>query len=231
VTGFKDDDYGLGGHAEYTTIPASAMVAKIPLKTDYLTAAAMLEGAHYALMDISAADVRAGQSVLVNGGTGAIGSAAVQILKSLGARVVAVCGTSHLSTLRSLGADDVIDYQTDDFTHCGESFDLVFDSVGKSSYFKCRGLLKPGGVYISSEFGAYLQNPLLTIWTIKFGKHKVLFPLPENKQSDAEYLSQLVQDGHYNPLIDRVYSLDELQDAVRYVETGMKTGNVVIEIQ
>ena len=231
VTGFKDDDHGLGGHAQYTSIPESAMVARIPNDCDFQTAAVALEGAHYALHGIRAANVSAGQAVLVNGATGAIGSAAVQILKAMGARVVAVCGTEHIATVQSLGADRVIDYQSEDFTECGELVDLVCDAVGKSNYFDCRKLLNADGAYTSSELGDYCQNPLLALWTSKFSRRKVLFPIPENSRLDAEYLCQLMQDGHYKPLIDRTYPLEETRDAVRYVETGTKIGNVVIEVQ
>lgn len=230
VMGFKDDDFGFGGHAEYTCVPVSAMLARIPERFSYQQAAPALEGAHYALHYIRAAGVCAGQSVLINGATGAIGSAALQIVKQLGARAVAVCETKHVSTLKSLGADRVIDYTRQDFTQCDETFDFVFDAVGKSTFFRCRQLLHPRGFYASSELGPWSQNPFLALWTKWFGKRTVLFPIPVNRKEDAEYLCALMNDGHYTPLLDKSYTLNEIADAYRYVETGMKTGNVVIRV-
>jgi NADPH:quinone reductase-like Zn-dependent oxidoreductase len=230
VVGFKDDDFGFGGHAEYTCIPATAMISRFPDSISYEQAAPTLEGAHYALHYIRAAGVKAGDSVLINGATGAIGSAAVQIVKHLGARVVAVCETKHIATVSSLGADRVIDYTQEDFTQCSERFSFVFDAVGKSTFFRCRSLLNEYGCYASSELGPWSQNPLLALWTRRFGKRKVLFPIPVNRQSDAAYLCDLVQRGHYTPLLDRSYPLDDIANAYRYVETGMKTGNVVVAV-
>jgi len=231
VTGFKDDDYGFGGHAEYTTMPASAMLARIPDQIPHEVAAAALEGAHYALHYIRAARVIEGQAALVHGATGAIGSAAVQLLKYFGLHVVAVCAGKHAEKVSALGADRVIDYQREDFRDCGEQFNFVFDAVGKSSYFKCRHLLKQGGSFASSELGDYCQNPMLALWTKRVGRHRVLFPIPHNRQSDAQFLCRLMAEGRYTPLIDRRYALQDVADAFRYVETGMKTGNVVVEIE
>jgi len=230
VVGFKDDDFGFGGHAEYTCIPASAMISRIPDVISYEQAAPALEGAHYALHFIRAAGVDANHSVLINGATGAIGSAAVQIIKHLGARVVAVCETRHIDTIASLGADRVIDYTQEDFTQCEERFDFVFDAVGKSTFTRCRKLLTARGCYASSELGPWSQNPFLALWTKWFGQQKVLFPIPVNRKADAEYLCGLMEAGHYLPLFDRSYSLDDIAEAFRYVETGMKIGNVVVRV-
>ncbi|MGB0867469.1 MAG: NAD(P)-dependent alcohol dehydrogenase [Granulosicoccaceae bacterium] len=230
VVGFKDDDFGFGGHAQFTCIPASAMVSRIPEPFSYEQAAPALEGAHYALHYIRAANVQAGHSVLVNGATGAIGSAAVQIVKHMGARVVAVCETKHMQTVQSLGADEVIDYTQQNFETLDKRFDFVFDAVGKSTFFKCRRLLHKHGCYASSELGPWSQNPFLALWSRWFGKRKVLFPIPVNTKQDAEYLCNLMERGHYTPLLDRSYRLDDLAEAYRYVETGMKTGNVVVNI-
>lgn len=230
IVGFKDDDFGFGGHAEYTCIPATAMISRIPDSISYQQAAPTLEGAHYALHYIRAAGVQAGDSVLINGATGAIGSAALQIVKHLGAKVVAVCETRHMATVAALGADRVIDYTQEDFTQCGEQFKFVFDAVGKRTFFQCRPLLTEHGCYASSELGPWSQNPLLALWSKKFSKQKVLFPIPVNRQSDAEYLCDLLQRRHYTPLLDRSYPLEDIADAYRYVETGMKTGNVVIQV-
>ncbi len=230
VVGFKDDDFGFGGHAEYTAMPADAMVARIPDHLSYLESAGALEGAHYALHYIRAAGIHAGSSVLINGATGAIGSAALQIIKHIGCRVVAVCATTHLDTIKNLGADRVIDYTSEDFTECGETFDFVFDAVGKSDFFKCRKLMIEEGCYASTELGPYWQNPFLGLWSKWFGQRKVLFPIPVNRKADAEYLCDLLQKKHYLPMVDSTYELDDIAAAYRYVETGMKAGTVVITL-
>jgi len=228
VFGFKDDDFGFGGHAEYTTMPASAMIAKIPDQFSYLQAAPALEGAHYALHYIRATGINSDQTVLINGATGAIGSAAVQIIKHLGAQVTAVCDGRHQEQIAELGADFVIDYHRQDFTSHDQKFDVIFDAVGKSTFGKCRHLLTENGFYASTELGPYAQNPLLALRSRFFGRKKVVFPLPGNSKEDAQYIRKLMTENHYRPLIDTTYSLAEIKEAYRYVETGMKVGNVVI---
>lgn len=230
VFGFKDDDYGFGGHAQYTAMPTEGMIARIPTSFSYEQAASALEGAHYALHSIRSTGVRAGQSVLVNGATGAIGSAAVQIIKHQGARVTAVCGTEHIELVNTLGADVVIDYKRDDFTQLEAKFDVVMDAVGKSTFGRCRRLLNEHGIYSSTELGPWCQNPILAIRSKLFGKKKVVFPLTKNLKTDAKYLCDLMERGAYRPVLDRTYDLTEIVDAFRYVQTGMKTGNVVIKI-
>ncbi len=230
VVVFKDDDYGFGGHAEYATMSTDGMIGHVPEHFSYSEAAPALEGAHYALHYMRAARVASGHSVLVNGATGAIGSAAVQLIKQTGATVVGVCATQHIEQVEALGADRVIDYTREDFTECGDKFDLVFDAVGKSHFFKCRKILASHGVYASTELGPCWQNPLLAIWSKVFGKRKVLFPVPVNLKSDAEYLCNLMAEQKYRPLIDCAWPLESIAEASTYVETGMKTGNVVINI-
>ena len=225
---FGYDDALLGGHAEYICMPETASIAHVPKALSFDQAAALTEGAHYALNDIRAAGVLAGQHVLVYGATGAIGSAAVQILKAMDVRVTAVCATTHIQLLKKLGADRVIDYLQEDYTQCGEQFDLVFDAVGKTSFGACKHVLKPKGIYISTELGKYGQN----VWygLFKFlmpGKH-VLFPIPVHHQAMIKELADLADAGKFTPLIDRAYPLSDIRDAYHYVETGMKLGNVII---
>jgi NADPH:quinone reductase-like Zn-dependent oxidoreductase len=193
-------------------------------------AAPISEGGHYALCDIRAAKVKEGQKVLINGATGAIGSAAVQLCKYFGAEVTAVCASPHLEMLKSLGASKVIDYTREDFTTNNETFDLVFDAVGKSTFGKCKRLLKKNGIYISTELGPGGQNPFLALITPVFGGKKLLFPLPSISKADVIFLKGLVEAGQYKPVIDRYYPLEQLVEASRYVETGQKTGNVVITV-
>ena len=217
-----------GAHAEYLAIPANGSLATIPPNVSDVQAAASTEGSHYALAHIRWAKITAGQDVLVYGATGAIGSAAVQLVKNLGATVTAVCGTAHLDLVRGLGADRVIDYLTEDFTEQEQAYDAVIDAVGKSSFGQCKPLLKPDGIYISSELGPHAQNPFLALVAPLSRGKKVGFPIPKHDQQMMEHFRGLLASGEFKPLIDRTYPLDEIVAAYRYVETGQKVGNVVI---
>lgn len=227
---FGYDDTTFGGHAEYRTMPASGTLATVPGTLSYEQAAPLTEGAHYALGNLRAARVTAGQHVLVYGATGAIGSAAVQLAKHLGATVTAVCGTKNVGLVRSLGADEVIDYTREDFTKRCKPIDFAFDAVGKTSFGACRPLLREKGVYISTEFGKGGQNVYLALLTPLGGGKRVLFPLPTFPQQDLLFLRNLAETGVFKPVIDRTYPLDQIVDAYRYVETGQKVGNVVIKV-
>jgi NADPH:quinone reductase-like Zn-dependent oxidoreductase len=202
----------------------------MPADLTFEQAAPGTEGSQYALSMIRTAKVQGGQDVLVNGATGAIGSAAVQLLKSLGAHVTAVCGTDNLELVKGLGADRVIDYTAEDFTKDEQRYDAVLDAVGKSSFGRCRRLLKPRGTYLSSDLGPLSQNPFLALVTPLFGGRKVRFPIPTQRDRAMvmRFLKELIESGAFMPLIDRRYPLDEIVEAYRYVETGQKLGNVVI---
>ncbi len=228
VFGYNDSQFG--AHAGYMVMAENDAIAPMPPAMTYEEAAPITEGGHYALCDIRAAKIRKGQAVLINGATGAIGSAAVQLVKVLGASVTAVCDTKNIALVKSLGADVVIDYTKEDFTKRSHTFDVVFDAVGKSSFGKCKPLLKTGGVYLSTELGYLSQNPFLALITPFVGSKKVLFPIPTISQADVLYLKKLVETGQYKPVIDRRYPLEQLVDAYRYVETGQKVGNVVITV-
>lgn len=228
VFGF-DDVHG-NAHAEYMTERADGPIATMPDGFSYQEIAPAGEGATYALNVINAADIKNGQKVLVYGATGAIGSAAVQILKHLGAEVTAVCGTKHVDLVESLGADKVIDYQTEDFTKTNDRFDFIFDAVGKSSYGVCKKLLNSTGKYCSTELGPHGENPLLAMWFALTGSRKVIFPIPKINKEKMEYIKRLIESGVYKPVIDRTYSLDEIIEATKYVESGQKIGSVVIKI-
>ena len=227
---FGYNDIRFGAHAEYMLMAEEGAMATIPESMSYAEAAPLLEGGHYALCDIRAAGVKSGQVVLVNGATGAIGSAAVQIMKSMGVHVTAVCGTKNRDLVKSLGADIVIDFQQEDFTRCGRKFDFIFDAVGKSTFGKCKPLLKKRGIYISTELGPGGQNPFLALITPLLGGKRLLFPIPSISREDVDYLKTLAETGKYKPVIDRYYPLEEIVEATRYVETGTKTGNVVIMV-
>lgn len=217
-----------GAHAEYLTVPAHSSVAAMAANASFVDAAAGTEGSHYALACIRKAKVGAGDDVLVYGATGAIGSAAVQLLKHHGAHVTAVCATDHLGLVEALGADRVIDYTRQDFTADEQRYDLVIDAVGKRSFRECKRLLKPRGIYCSSDLGPLSQNPVLALITpLQRGK-RVLFAIPTHDQEMIRYLGGLIESGAFKPLIDRHYPLDDIVEAYRYVETGQKVGNVVI---
>lgn len=227
---FGFEDVRSGAHAEYMAVRASGSIALMPEGRSYDEMAPAGEGATYAINIIRSAGVKEGDSVLVYGASGAIGTAAVQILKYLGVEVTAVCGTKNVELIKSIGTDRVISYETEDFTQTDDKFDLVFDAVGKSSYGATKELLKATGKYCSSELGKGGQNPLMAIWFGVIGTKKVIFPVPKINQEIMQYISQLVEVGAYKPVVDRVYQLDEIAAAAAYVETGQKTGNVVITI-
>jgi len=228
VFGFNDKTFG--GHAEYLTIAETDAVTTMPEDLSFDAAAAITEGAHYALVDIRAAKVQRGQNVLVYGATGAIGSAAVQILKQFGAIITAVCNTKNVALVKSLGADTVIDYQTQDFTKTENKFEFIFDAVGKSSFGQCKPLLTENGIYISTELGKNGENILYALTTSLWKGKKLLFPIPSITKEDVIFLKELVQKGEFKPVIDRKYKLDQIVEAYKYVESGQKTGNVVLNI-
>lgn len=228
VFGFNDVSFG--GHAEYLTVAETDAVLQMPSNISFAEAAALTEGAHYALVDIRAARVKPGQQVLVNGATGAIGSAAVQLLKHFGAKVTAVCNTKNIDLIKSLGADVVIDYQREDFTATEAKFDFVFDAVGKSSFGQCKPILKPKGIYISTELGKNAENVFLALFTAFSGGKRLLFPIPSINKSDLAFLSLLYVKGEFKPLIDKTYSMAQIVEAYEYVALGQKTGNVILKI-
>lgn len=229
VWGF--DDNGIPSHAEYLSFSADKAMTTIPEGISYAEAAASVEGAHYALNFINKVKLQPGSTVLVNGATGAIGSAAVQLLKYYGVEVTAVCDTHNLERVRALGADRVVDYLRDDFTQDDKQYDFVFDAVGKSSFGKCRRIMKPKGVYISSELGYMSQNPFLALITPLLGGRKVKFPVPLYPKKSILFMQELLEQGKFRPLIDRSYPLEDIAEAFRYVASGKKVGNVMIRFE
>lgn len=228
VFGYNDKKFG--AHAEYMTMAENGPITTMPENLSYDEAAPICEGSHYALCDIRAAKVKNGQNVLVNGATGAIGSAAVQLLKHFGAKITAVCNTKNIELVRSIGADVIIDYSKEDFTKTKQTFDFIYDAVGKSSFGKCKPLLNKNGIYKSTELGKNAENIYLALITPILGSKKVLFPIPTITKEDVIFLKELVEHGEFKPVVDRQYKLEQIVDAYKYVETGQKTGSVVIEI-
>ena len=226
VFGFSGLSGPFGAHAQYLRMPQDGTLAAIPPNVSDEEAAAGTEGSHYALSNIRKAGVRSGQDVLVYGATGAIGSAAVQLARSIGACVTAVCATPNIELVARLGANRVIDYTARDFTADEQRYDVVFDAVGKSTFGRCRRLLKPGGIYLSTEGG--LGFLLLILITPLLRGKKAMFALPKLDQATVRHLADLIGSGQFTPVIDRRYRLEEIVAAYRYVETGQKVGNVMI---
>src|SRR5918996_5169809 len=224
VFGFSGDRFG--AHAEYLAVPEGGVLATMPANLTYEEAAPSTEGSQYALSGIRAAKPRGGQEVLVNGATGAIGSAAVQLWKHLGATVTAVCGTEHLDLVKRLGADRVVDSTAEDFTKDEQRYDVVHDTVGKSSFGRCRQLLKPGGIYLSADLGPLSLNPVLALVTPLFGGRKVLFPIPRRDPGMAGYFKELIESGAFRPLVDRRGPLDPIRAGHRDGAGGHKVGDI-----
>ncbi len=227
---FGFNDMGLGAYAQYLVIAQDSNFSTIPEHISYEEAAASLEGAHYAYNMINKIKLRPGQKVLVNGASGGIGSAAVQLSKYFGAEVVAVCNTKNISLVKTLGASRVIDYTAADFTKEQERYDHIFDTVGKSSFAKCKPLLNSGGRYISSELGWMAQNIFFALAAPVMGSRKVIFPIPTNIKASIALIKQMMAEGKFKSVIDGKYPLEQIADAFRYVETGEKTGSVVITV-
>jgi NADPH:quinone reductase-like Zn-dependent oxidoreductase len=217
-----------GAHAEFVCLPESGPLAHKPAGMTFEEAAAVTDGAILALMCLEAPHILKGQKILVYGASGSIGTAGVQLAKHLGGDVTAVCSTKHLELVRSLGADTVIDYTKEDFTKNGETYDVIFDAVGKHSFNRCKGSLKRGGAYVATDG---LRNAFLALWTSRIGDKKVLFPIPPHyTKKNVLFLKELIEAGKYRAVIDRCYPLEEVVEATRYVETEQKTGNVVLTI-
>jgi NADPH:quinone reductase-like Zn-dependent oxidoreductase len=214
---------GFGTHAQYITFPETKRIVLMPGNITYEQAAACLEGTYYAATGIIQLKPTAGQKALVYGATGAIGSAYVQFLKYHEVYVTAVCGGENRELVRSWGADKIIDYKTEDFTKDNEQYDFVIDAVGKSSFVKCKPLLKKNGIYAPS--GGF-ENLFLVLITPLLGGKKVLFP--KDAKGNLCFIKELVEKGSFRPVIDRKYPLDKIAEAFTYVGTGQKIGNVII---
>lgn len=226
VFGYREPQFGC--HAEYVAVGEDEYVARIPDRVSFEHAAAATEGAHYAISAIRVAGVADGHAALVYGATGAIGSAAVQFLPHFGASVTAVCGTANVDRVRALGPERVIDHETEDFTQCGERFDFVLDAVGKTTFGVCKPLLKPGGIYASSELGPWMQNIPLSLLGLVHRGRRVTFPFPHLRQDDLELIRQALDDGSFVPMIDSTRPLTEIVDASRHAESGQKLGSIVL---
>jgi NADPH:quinone reductase-like Zn-dependent oxidoreductase len=235
VTEFKvgDQVFGVnpgnfGAHAEFICMPERAPLAHKPAGMSLEEAAAVCDGAILALGCLRMAGLRKGQRILIYGASGSIGTAAVQLAKYLDARVTAVCNTKNVETVRALGADVVVDYLQQDFTKNGQTYDVIFDAVGKHAFRRCRGSLKRGGVYVPTDGWA---NLLWAGWTALIGDKRVVVGIPPRQtKKDVIFLKELIEAGRYRAVIDRCYPWEQVIEASRYVETEQKTGNVVLTV-
>jgi len=227
VWGFEDE--GLQSNAEYLTISENKGIAKIPESFSFEEAVSCGEGAHYAINFLNKIKLEPSSRVLVNGATGAIGSAIVQLLKIKSSYVVAVGNTKNEELLKSLGADKFIDYEKDNFTKGNETYDFILDAVGKSSFGDCKSLLHKRGVYMSSELGKGIENAYLPLLTT-FRNKKVKFPFPSNCRKSIIQITELMSVGQFKAVIDKIYKPEDISSAYSYVMSGQKTGNVILQM-
>ncbi len=238
VSLFKEGDQvfgatggSLGAHAEYKCMPEDGVLAIRPDNMTYEQAAAVVDGALTALIFLrDKAKIQSEQKILINGASGSIGTAAVQLSGYYGAKVTGVCSTSNLEMVKSLGADEVIDYTKEDFTKSVDTYDIIFDTVGKSSFSRCKDSLTQKGVYLATL--PALAIILQMLWTSVIGSKKAIFSASSLSWSsqDLSFLRELIEAGKIKPVIDRSYPLEQIAEAHRYVETGHKKGNVVITV-
>jgi len=245
VSEFKEGDQVFGSspwifgtHAEFICMRVSAPLEHMPSGMSFEEAAAVCDGAilalsclrpvDQALTWLRPADLRKGQRVLIYGASGSIGTAGVQLARFFDAHVTAVCNTKNVELVRSLGADEVIDYTREDFTKNGQTYDVIFDAVGKHSFKRCRDSLRRNGAYVATDG---LRNLVLAVWTARIGDKRVLFPIPPRyTKKDVLFLKELIEAWKYRAVIDRRYPLEQVVDATKYVETQQKTGNVVLTV-
>ncbi|NDJ63094.1 MAG: NAD(P)-dependent alcohol dehydrogenase [Chloroflexi bacterium] len=235
VTQFKPGDpvFGIDGarrgtYAEYKCMPEKAGLTHKPANLSYEEAAVIPNGALTALTFLRMGKMQRGEHILINGASGSVGTAAVQLAKYFGAEVTGVCSTTNLALVQSLGADHVIDYTQEDFTQRHAAYDLIFDTVGKTTFGQCKAALKPNGRYLASAGGLGSMGQML--WTSIIGGKKVFAGASSESKDDLVDIKGIVEAGHLKPVIDRRYSLDNIVEAHRYVDTGRKKGNVVVTV-
>lgn len=220
-----------GAHAEYICVSERATLALKPLGMSFDEAAAVCDGASQALDTLRQADVQKGRRIVIYGASGSLGTAAVQLAKHIGANVTAICGTDHVELVRSLGADEVVDYRQQDFTKNGQTYDAIIDAVGKYSFRRGRRSLRPGGIYVATDGGRFLLETLAMLMATRFvGSKRVRTGIGRRIKADVLFLKELIEAGQFRAVIDRRYPMDQVVEAHRYVETWHKAGNVVLTI-
>ena len=219
---------GFGAHAEYVCLKEGGALALKPANISFEEAAAVCDGAGQALSALRQAGTQDGQRLVIYGASGSLGTAAVQLAHEMGAHVIGVCSTSHVELVRSLGADEIVDYTQDDFRKLGP-FDAIIDAVGKYSFRKGRVALKPGGIYVGTDLG---QDGLATLGmavTTRFvGDKRLKMAIGRRSRQDVEHMKALIEAGKFRPVVDRTYPMEQAVEAHRYVESWHKTGNVVL---
>ena len=228
-----DEVFGIkgGANAEYVAVAEGGVIAPKPDGLTFEEAAAIPDGSLLALTCLRPAGPLQGKSVLVYGAAGSIGTAAVQLLAHhFEADVTAVCDTGDVELVRSLGARGVLDRFRDDFTKSGKAYDVIFDAVGKHSFRRCRRSLEAGGIYVTVDLGFMYHVPLLALGTRFVGTRRAKLGIGRYRKEDLRLVKELVEAGKYRPVIDRTYALDEIVEATTYVESGQKTGNVVLRV-
>lgn len=218
----------MGAYAEYLCMPEKGTVAIKPVNMSYEEAAVVPMGAIMSIFLLAKADIKKREKVLINGASGSLGSAALQIAKSNGAKVSGVCGTARMEFVKSLGADKVIDYTREDFTQNGETYDLIFDVLGKSSFSRCKKSLSKNGCYLRASFK--MRELFQMLWTKIFGNKRVICALAPGGKKDLISVKKLIEIGKLKTIIDKSFSIEQADEAHRYVEGGHKKGSVVIKI-
>ncbi len=232
---FGSTGMSLGAYAEYICLPVDGVQVIKPAKMTHEEAACVADGALTALPFLrDKANIQSGQKILINGASGSVGTFAVQLAKYFGAEVTGVCSTTNLELVKSLGADKVIDYTMEDFTKSGQTYDIIFDAVGKSSFSHCKSSLKQRGIYLTTV--PTLEILLQMLWTSKIGSKKAMIAFTglrpsSEKTNDLIFLKELIEAGNIKSVIDRRYPLEQIAEAHRYVEKGHKKGNVVITLE
>jgi NADPH:quinone reductase-like Zn-dependent oxidoreductase len=227
---FGQTGLGLGANAEYISLPEDGALAIKPANITFEEAATIPFGGSTSLHFLRKGNIQSGQKVLIYSASGSLGTAAVQLAKYFGVEVTGVCSTSNLELVKSLGADTVIDYTKEDFTINGQTYDIIFDTTGKSPFSGCVKALKQKGIYLRAVHMA-VQSIVRGLLTSMTGNKKVIGGVASERKENLDFLKELIEVGKYKPVIDRIYSLDQITEAHRYVEKGHKKGNVAIRVQ
>ncbi|KAA3644987.1 MAG: NAD(P)-dependent alcohol dehydrogenase [Chloroflexi bacterium] len=225
---FASCGIGFGGYAEYKCLPEDGEIAMKPINVSFEEAAAVPIGGNTALRFLREAKLKSGQRILINGASGSVGTYAVQLAKHFGAEVTGVCSTTNVELVKSLGADKVIDYTKEDFTKNPRTYDVIFDTVGKTSFVRCKSLLKENGIYLAGSAG--LLEEIQAVWTSRIGNKKLISGTANPSQADLLFLKELIEAGSLKPVIDRSYGFEQIPEAHGYVESFRKKGNVVVTI-